>query len=78
MGFGIPQFECQESDQATSFIVRCSIFLSGATVGMLLLNALGIISDHEFAHCFAMFIMARFIVCFNFSRLLMHALSKAL
>jgi hypothetical protein len=54
------------------------ILYSLATAVILFMNALGIIFDQHFAPYFSSFILAFFLVCFNFSRLLMHPLWKAL
>ena len=51
---------------------------SSSTAVILFLNAFGIIFNQEFGPYFAAFILAFFMVCFNFSRLLMHPLWKAL
>lgn len=51
---------------------------STATSVILFLNAFGIIFHQEFAPFFCAFILAFFMVCFNFSRLLLHPLWKAL
>jgi hypothetical protein len=48
------------------------------TAVILFLNALGIFFHRQFAPYFSSFILAFFLVCFNFSRLLMHPLWKAL
>ena len=51
---------------------------STATAAILFLNAFGIIFSQEFGPYFAGFLLTFFMVCFNFSRLLMHPLWKAL
>ena len=53
-------------------------FISAVASVILLLNAFGIILNQDYAPYFAAFLLAFFMVCFNFSRLLMHPLWTAL
>jgi hypothetical protein len=53
-------------------------FVSAIASVVLLLNAFGIILHQTYAPYFAAFLLAFFMVCFNFSRLLMHPLWRAL
>lgn len=52
--------------------------LSIAATVISFLNAFGVIFHQEYAPYFAGFLLAFFMVCYNFSRLLMHPLWKAL